>query len=173
MRLTSLRTIAAISCVAAASVGNLGITTAVAQEVTTATTMAPSTLQQFAHTAGTTQTVYVYGYGKVTSSYDESTGIITTTLPDGSVTQQKIEDIARALQTQLANATPEQRAMLVISAQDRISKADVCPYLVTAFGTLHTLSWAEVLTLAAVNPAVAALAALGEGLFWTWVGTHC
>lgn len=55
----------------------------------------------------------------------------------------------------------------------RISKDNISPNLATTAGTIYTMFCAEVLALAAVDPATAALAGLSEALFGTWTGTHC
>lgn len=57
--------------------------------------------------------------------------------------------------------------------EERVSKEEVCPYVVSLVGAGHTAAWGEVLALAAVNPGVAFLALAGETAFWTWVSTHC
>lgn len=121
----------------------------------------------------TTQTQFIEGYGRITATINNDTGQVTTVHPDGSVTKTNIEVLAKDLQARLKDATPQQIAMVKATAQSRVSKEDVCPYLVTAVGTIHGFTWAEVLSMAAVNPAIAGIAALGEAFFWTWVGSHC
>lgn len=121
----------------------------------------------------TTQKADVEGYGTIVVTINNDTGDITEKHPDGSIQRTNITERARQLESVLKDATPQQQAELQASQESRISKEDVCPYLVTAVGTAHAMSWGKVLALAAVNPAIAALAALGEAFFWTWVGSHC
>ncbi len=121
----------------------------------------------------TTQTLSVDGYGDIVATIDNDSGEITGTYPDGSTKTITAVDGARVLQDRLSDGTPEQIANLQVSMQSRISKAQVCPYVVGLVGTGHAFAWGQVLALAAVNPAIALLAALGEGAFWVWVSTHC
>lgn len=121
----------------------------------------------------TTQTLSVDGYGDIVATIDNDSGEITGTYPDGSTKTITAKDAAQALQTHLNEATPEQIANLQASMQERVTKEQVCPYIVGLVGTGHAFAWGQVLAMAAVNPAIALLAALGEGVFWVWVSTHC
>ncbi|OLT54290.1 hypothetical protein BJF89_17100 [Corynebacterium sp. CNJ-954] len=165
--------------VAAVSIGLTGIGLASAQESLIAPPTATADQQETLPAAlggsqhGTTeQTLDIQGYGAITATLNNDTGLLTTTLPDGSTRTTSFEDAATSLQDALDN--PPADATSEISAVNlKFSKKDICPYVVSAVGTVHAGSWAAVLALAAVNPAVAALATLGEGFFWTWVGSHC
>ncbi|MBK4149274.1 hypothetical protein [Corynebacterium macginleyi] len=121
----------------------------------------------------TAQTLSVNGYGDVTATINNDTGEITTTYPDGSTKTTTVEEGAKALQARFDEATPEQQAKLRASMEERISKEQVCPYVVDLVGAGHAEAWSKVLALAAVNPVIAGLALLGETAFWVWVGTHC
>ncbi|HAT1133112.1 hypothetical protein ACL1CN_13980 [Corynebacterium striatum] len=98
---------------------------------------------------------------------------MTTTYPDGSTKTITAEESAQALRARLNEASPEQIAGLQASMEERISKEQVCPYVVGLVGAGHTAAWGKVLALAAVNPVIAGLALAGETVFWTWVSTHC
>ncbi|WP_151550195.1 MULTISPECIES: hypothetical protein [Corynebacterium] len=121
----------------------------------------------------TTQTLSVDGYGDIVATIDNDSGEITGTYPDGSTKTITARAAAQALQARLSDATPEQTANLQASMQERVTKEQVCPYLVGLVGSGHAYAWGQVLAMAAVNPAIALLAALGEGAFWVWVSTHC
>lgn len=121
----------------------------------------------------TTQVLYVEGYGKVTATINNDTGEIRSTYPDGSTKTTTAEESVQALQTLLDEASPERRDDLQASMDDRISKEQVCPYVVGLVGEAHTALWLEVLKMAAVNPAIATLTGLGASVFWIWVSTHC
>lgn len=121
----------------------------------------------------TTQTLSVDEYGEVTATINNDTGEVTTTYPDGSAKTITAEESAQALRARLNEASPEQIAGLQASMEERISKEQVCPYVVGLVGAGHTAAWGKVLALAAVNPVIAGLALAGETVFWTWVSTHC
>lgn len=121
----------------------------------------------------TTQTLSVDGYGDIVATIDNDSGEITGTYPDGSTKTITAKDGAQALQAQLNDATPEQVSNLQASMQERVTKEQVCPYVVGLVGAGHSFAWGQVLAMAAVNPGIALLAALGEGAFWVWVSTHC
>lgn len=121
----------------------------------------------------TTQTLLINGYGEVTATINNDTGEITSTYPDGSTRTFSAEESAQDLQARFSEATPEQRDKLQASMEERISKEQVCPYVVSLVGAGHSALWGEVLLMASANPAIAVLAFLGENVFWTWVGTHC
>ncbi|MFR9971615.1 hypothetical protein ACL1HL_13580 [Corynebacterium striatum] len=120
----------------------------------------------------TTQTLSVDEYGEVTATINNDTGEVTTTYPDGSTKTITAEESAQALRARLNEASPEQIAGLQASMEERISKEQVCPYVVGLVGAGHTAAWGKVLALAAVNPVIAGLALAGETVFWTWVSTH-
>ncbi|MFS0254537.1 hypothetical protein ACL1C9_12870, partial [Corynebacterium striatum] len=117
--------------------------------------------------------VYQTGVTSVTATINNDTGEVTTTYPDGSTKTITAEESAQALRARLNEASPEQIAGLQASMEERISKEQVCPYVVGLVGAGHTAAWGKVLALAAVNPVIAGLALAGETVFWTWVSTHC
>ncbi|AKE39580.1 hypothetical protein [Corynebacterium camporealensis] len=121
----------------------------------------------------TTQTLSIDSHGDITATINNDTGEVTSTYPDGSIKTVTVEESAQALQNLLNEATPEQVASLQASMEARISKEQVCPYVVGLVGAGHAAAWGKVLALAAVNPAIAVLALAGESIFWTWVSTHC
>ncbi|CRH90213.1 Uncharacterised protein [Chlamydia trachomatis] len=120
-----------------------------------------------------TSSVTIPNKGTVTVTINYETGTVIASNYDGTIKVFSGEELVSQLSNTMKNLDDEQRSYLLASAQSRISKSDVCPYLVSAIGTLHASTWQYALALVGVNPAIAVLVALGEGFFWTWVSTHC
>ncbi|MFD0704585.1 hypothetical protein ACFQY8_02320 [Alloscardovia venturai] len=115
----------------------------------------------------------VKGYGTILVTLNYDTGKMLVRRFDGSIYRTNIVDVVNKAAETLKNATPEQQRYVEALSEERISAHDVCPYLVGVIGAAHGLAWGKVLALAAVHPAIAVLEALGESVFWTWVGSHC
>ena len=170
-----------------------GTTPAVAAEVSTATVGKEATPQDVTSVVSkadtpkvlggekggfTEETLTVPNQGTLKASINNDTGNVTATYPSGEVSHTSLTEIAQQLQAAIqSDAFNEQGTQYGLKmphiSVPHVSKEDVCPYVVSAVGAVHQLSWAEVLSLAAVHPAIAVLAALRETAFWTWVGTHC
>lgn len=104
--------------VAALSIGLTGTGLASAQESLIAPPSATADQQETLPAAlggsqhGTTeQTLDIQGYGAITATLNNDTGLLTTTLPDGSTRTTSFEEAAASLQDALdnppANATSE------------------------------------------------------------------
>lgn len=105
---------------------------------------------------------------------DRGARTITVTNPDGATIKFGPDSsiwngAANSMAISSATSTSSVNAVSTFS----VSKSDVCPYIVSAVGTIHGMTWAAALALAAVNPAIAILVGLGQGFFWTWVASHC
>ncbi|WP_459587407.1 hypothetical protein [Corynebacterium camporealensis] len=82
-------------------------------------------------------------HGDITATINNDTGEVTSTYPDGSIKTVTVEESAQALQNLLNEATPEQVASLQASMEARISKEQVCPYVVGLVGAGHAAAWGK------------------------------
>lgn len=53
------------------------------------------------------------------------------------------------------------------------ASSTACTWAIYAVSIIHSAGWAGLLAAAAVNPALAFIVLMGQGAFWTWLGTNC